>query len=433
VGLPGLARRIAGIKTALDRTERDMQIGVAWDWAAELPADGLDGDKQPLRFLSLSAEPPLAPRELGDYLDAGGGAGIRRWVHLQPLPHGTYPLTVRASALTRQMLAAKIHGADTIFCSGLLDRRYGIVNEDGSPGELYLPWRTAASTLGDGVCLGSLELPRASSNYVFSRGQSAVMVLWNEKPVEELISLGEDIRQLDLWGGVSKPQETSGRQVIRVDRLPVFLTGLDQPLVCWQQQCRLATGRIESLFGRPQKNALRLKNPWEIPLSGRATLVPPNGWVVEPRQLSFQLSPGQQETLPLTITLPYNAESGRQLLRIDFELQSDRSYRFSTHHALEVGLREVTIDIETQLNRQGELEVHERIINKSDRSVRLRCQLFAPERRRLAGQVNCWARSENVHIFRFPDGAELVGKSLWLLAEELDGPSVLNCRFTAEK
>jgi hypothetical protein len=38
-----------------------------------------------------------------------------------------------------------------------------------------------------------------------------------------------------------------------------------------------------------------------------------------------------------------------------------------------------------------------------------------------------------VKVYRYPNGAELIGAEFWLRAQEIDGGRVLNHRFTVEQ
>ena len=40
----------------------------------------------------------------------------------------------------------------------------------------------------------------AGTNYVFGSGDEIVMVVWNDRPTQERVLLGGNVRQLDLWG-----------------------------------------------------------------------------------------------------------------------------------------------------------------------------------------------------------------------------------------
>jgi hypothetical protein len=125
--------------------------------------------------------------------------------------------------------------------------------------------------------------------------------------------------------------------------------------------------------------------------------------------------------------------SGVQSLRADFELTVNRVYRFSAYRLVQVGIGDVRIDTVTQLNRFGELEVQQWTVNERDCPVNFRCQLFAPGRQRQATQVVGLGRGQDLKIYRFSDGKQLLGKTLWLQAQDVDGPQVLNYRFVAEQ
>ena len=102
--------------------------------------------------------------------------------------------------MVQRLLAAKIAGAEAIFIERPFDPASGLLYEDGSPTELLLPWRTTALALAGTEYLGSLQLPAGSTNHVFARGDDVVMVVWNTEQVEEVVDLGQDIEQTDVWG-----------------------------------------------------------------------------------------------------------------------------------------------------------------------------------------------------------------------------------------
>ena len=435
---PNLSGKIAQVKAELDRIGQDVNLGLGWSWVNELP-QGTQA-KTPWRFLALSADPPMTHRELATCLDASQESQLQRWVVIEPLSKDRYPLEVRATDLARRMIAAKIHGAEAVFCPQPFSTQRGLLNDDGTPGELFFTWRTAARTLGGAKHLGSLQLPRGSSNFVFARGHDVVMVVWNDKPTEEVIYLGEDVRQIDLWGrsvsaagsGGRGPEKKEHRQVIRVGRLPTFITGIHGPITRWRLDFALAEDRIPSISNHAHQNSFQLKNHFPRGVVGRAALVTPDVWKVTPPQTNFWLADSEQFTQGFQITLPHNASSGPHSIRTDFEVQAERSYRFSVYRRLEVGMGDVYIEIVTRLSAFGELEVDQRIVNRSDAPVSFRCQLFAPHRRRLRSQVIGLKPGRDQKLYRLPDGKQLIGQTLWLRADEIGGPRILNYRFQAE-
>ena len=116
-----------------------------------------------------------------------------------------------------------------------------------------------------------------------------LMMLWNDKPLDEEASLGEQVEQCDLWGRTSKPTvDAQQRQHLKVDRLPIFLTNLNEPLLRWQMAASLAETQWPSVFGVPYDNAVAVTNPFSQSVSGTVRLVAPDRWRVVPRNY-FQI------------------------------------------------------------------------------------------------------------------------------------------------
>lgn len=416
------------VKQQLDRIGQDVNLGVGWNWMHAWPVAG--SEPPPWRFLTLSAAPALAAPELATYLEASRSDGIARWVALQPLSASEYSAEVRATDLVARMIAAKIHGAEAVFCPEPFHDEHGLMNADGTPGDLFFAWRGAALALGGAEHLGSIDLPGGSPNQVFLRRNDAVMVVWNWNPTNEVVYLGDRVRQIDLWGHETTPRTEGHRQVIEVDRVPKFITGLDPAVARWRRNFRFTQDKMPSVFAVAHGNTLAFQNTFDRGIAGQATVVAPEGWAVEPDHLTFRLAEGETNEQPFTVTLPLNATTGRNPVRIDFDIQGVPNGRFSVYRQMDVGLGFVYIDIETRLNERGELEVVQRLVNDDSGRVSFRCQLFIPGRRRMMTQVVGLVRGYDERVYRLPDGAELAGETLWLRAEEMNGPRVLNYRFS---
>ena len=95
------------------------------------------------------------------------------------------------------------------------------------------------------------------------------------------------------------------------------------------------------------------------------------------------------------------------------------------------GLEGVAVELHTWLDAGGELVVEQRLSNRLPRPVAFNCDLYAPNRRRARVMVRELSDGECVDQFRLPDGEQLLGATLWLQAEEIDGPHVLSYRFEA--
>jgi hypothetical protein len=451
VGYPGLAAKLAEIKGQLGRSVHDLNLGIGWNWLCELPP--APPDKTPWAFFSLSADPPLSERELAWYLSVGsgqatGGRGqsgtaptsplispvprTPRWVVLEPLPRSRAGAEARAAQLAIQMLTCKVYGAEGAFLADPFDPQCGLMEDAGAPGELFLPWRTAALWLAGSSYLGALELPSASRNLVFLRGNQPIMAVWNGRPVEEEIGLGDDVRVVDLWGGSRGLGPPPQGQRLPVGPLPQFVIGLSEALVRWHLSVALDRDRIASVPGVKHPLVLGFRNCLATTASGTAEISAPAGWRVEPRRFKFYLPAGAACQTPLEVVLPDRARCGPNQVSVAFRIQTDRGYQFTVPRRVEVGLGDVVIEAETRLGRQGELEVEQRLSNHGPRPVQFRCELFAPHHPRQRVQALGPEGGRCVNTYRLSDGRGLLGKELWLRAEEVGGPRVLNYRFTAE-
>jgi hypothetical protein len=431
VDYPHLSDCLRQTRATLGRLGGDLNLGIPWGWLNEFPSAG--NGPAPWRFLTLSADPALAADELGSYLDATRGSRQLRFVEIEPLSRRDYALEQRAVDLVRRMIAARIHGADAVFVPRPIGSQSGLLADDGTAAELFLPWRTTALLLGGAGYVGSFELPGNSINHSFSRSGNTVMVAWSHKPCEESLYLGEQVRIYDLWGRGAAARQRPRGQVLPVGPLPVFVTGLNESVARWRMEVSLGAARIESIYGRPHDNVLRLKNTFTQPVSGRATFAGLEGLTIDPRQIDFRLARGESLERPFQVSVGPDAASGLHPLQIDFELQADRVYHFAAYRSLEVGLGDVYIEVRTHLNPRGDLVVEQEFVNTTAQKVTFRCQLFAPGRQLQTSDVLDLATGRVTRSYLLPKGEELLGRHLWIRAQEVDGPRVLNYRIAAER
>ena len=133
--------------------------------------------------------------------------------------------------------------------------------------------------------------------------------------------------------------------------------------------------------------------------------------------------------MPVELVVPLNGTTGRQILRFDVELTGQAGHQFSVYRRIEVGRDDMRIEITTRIDSHGNLAVQQRLINETDEPVSFRCNLYAPGMRRTRWQVMNLGRGDDVHVYSLPDGAQFLGHTLWVRAEEIGGPRVLSYRF----
>ncbi|HXT60661.1 MAG TPA: hypothetical protein VN699_18615 [Pirellulales bacterium] len=419
------------VKQQLDRIGQDAHLGVGWSWLDETPSN----KRPPWSFLSRAADPAMTAGELAAYLApnvSNAGSRAPQWVSLEPLSADRYSVESRAADLIERMAAAKEHGAAKIFFSAPVGPE-GLVRSEGSPTELLLPWRTAALALAGAEYAGRLELPQGSENRVFIRGQETVVVVWNSAPAEETVYLGHDIRQIDAWGReIETVADETGRR-IEVGPLPTFILGADKELVRWQMSVMLDKAQLPSIFGTPHSVILSLRNGFDHAANGQVRVLTTGGWRAEPDKFEIKLPAETELREKLQLTFPSTASCGPQALRFAFDITTDRRYQFSVDREIELGTGDVFLRIFSHVNSADELEVEQRLVNRTADEISFRCHLSIPNRRRMRTQVLKMGPGEDVQIYRVPDGASLVGEQLSIRAEEIGGRRrILNYVFAAE-
>jgi hypothetical protein len=299
--------------------------------------------------------------------------------------------------------------------------------------------------LGGTAYLGPLDLPQGDQIHCFGRKGEYVGVLAGRKPGQETVYLGTELRTLDLWAnsracpptidcgaGVSPaPPLASPRSVLTVEQLPTFLVGLDGPITEWQLGVALSPNRLPSVPSAITPVALELKNSFPQAISGRVGIHGPQNWYIEPRTAEFRLAPAAPWKQRLEVALPNDVVGGRQMIQLDFEIQADRLYRFTMFRPLEVTLGDVHFEGQALLDSRGEMAVRQTLINQGKRPAAFRCDLLVPDRRRQSTEVLIQPSGKSEVTYRLADGEQLLGKALWLRAEEIDGPRVLNYRIEA--
>lgn len=433
VNFPNLEETMGAIRKDFSRFGHQISVGIPWRFVDETP---VAKKKPPWTFLSYVANPSLTAEELELYMSTEPATTAKRWLIMEPLAKSHYSLETRARDLVARMLAAKIQKADGIFVPDPFDPEHGLMTPDG-PDKMLLPWRTTAMMLADATHVGSIRLPNGSPNEIFVRGDEAVMVIWNEEPVDEVIYLGERVHQIDVWGGKHRPREIEEdgfvRQEIKVTRLPTFVTGVDPQVAQWRMSFQFDQDRVASVFGREQSLSYSFSNTFDQGVGGSVQLHIPELWEAAPRTAAFKLSANERQRRGFHVTLQPSVNSGEQPIRVDFQFTASRDYKFSIYRTLTVGLGDITVELTSRLDENGNLIVEHQLTNTTDEFVSFNCNLTTSKRRRERKQIFNRGRGTTTVQFVFPNGAELVGETMWLRVEEIDGSRILNHQIIAHE
>lgn len=431
-GYSDVAKKLQDIKQPLARYGQSLRLGIPWRSMNHLESK----TAPPCEFLIFTDEPPLAAEEIVNQFNKPLPNLPARWLSLVPLNRSEYDLKTRVADLAERMVAVKRCHLDAAFIPRPFDDEQGLFQSDGTPGELFLPWRTTALALSGRTYLGSLKLQGGSTNHVFANQRDAVMVIWNDRQVTEQLFLDDTAKCLDLWG---KETELESREVhgFTVQSIPAgpeprLITGINGQLMRWYMSFDFETPRLQSWSGREQNVAFKVANAFNKGVTGQVTLHAPTLWDASPSPIPFRLPAGQQRSINFNMVLKNDADSGQQPVRVDFELRGDKLYRFSLFRTLTVGLDDVLVEHETRMI-DGKLQVSVHVTNSTGRPVNFQCVLFAPARRREQQSLMNLGPDRTTLVFQFPQGEELLGKSLQLRLEEIGGSRVLNHHVPVQK
>ena len=433
VNFPNLEATLGSIREGFNRFGQQINLGIPWRSIDETPV----AKNPPWSFLSYVASPPLTADEMATYMSTESRTHAKRWLVMEPLAASEYSLETRTRDLVWRMLEARIQEADGVFVPDPFDAEHGLMTPSGLPGKMLLPWRTTALMLANSTYVGSIRLPNGSSNQIFARDGEAVMIVWNETPVDEVIYLGEKVEQVDVWGSKHRPKDIKEdnfvRQHIKVTRLPTFVTGVDLNIALWRMNFQFDEERIASVFGKEQSLGYSFKNSFDQGVGGTIKLHIPKLWEASQHQTNFKLSANEEYRRQFEVMLQPSVSSGPQPIRIDCEFNAKYNYKFSIYRTLHVGLGDISVELTSRLDERGYLVVEQQLTNATDKFVSFNCNLITSKRRRERHQIFNRGRGTTTLLFMFPNGEELLGETMWLRVEEIDGPRILNHQIIAHE
>jgi hypothetical protein len=399
---------------------------------ADNPSDS-DKDGSNYRVASLTRDSPLGKST--DPVSAMGVSETRPWIVLQPLDRNAYPREDRIRDLILRMVAVRNQRIHAAFVAEPFDPSLAMLRPDGSPDEMLLPWRTAASLLASMRPVGSLELPGGSQNVLLANETSATLVVWNDTGADEQLYLGQNARHIDAFGREMKIEPVTARgfqlHQFHVSGEPSFVVDMDRTAALWRLGVKLDRQRIDSLLGRQQEINVTFQNPSFQNISGLMRIEAPDSWNVADSMRPIAMESMRYRSEPVSIILRGDATIGSEKIAIDFELEGDQQRRFTVWRSIEVGPEDINMEVSTRLLADGRLLVRQEITNLSSVVKQFDCYVFAPGRRRQRQVALVEIGQTTVREFIWGDGRELIGRDLLLRAEQQGGDRTLNYRFSA--
>lgn len=433
VGIPRLPDVLDGLKHEFDRIGRDTALGTHWDWQTPIPNPTRSGHS----FLTFDIGYPLPLDDLSVNLTKTSRSRFQRWMLIQPATEQDgLSLDERAADLVKRMVLAKRGKADAIFIKNTLHPQSGILRPDGSPSDLFLPWRTTADLLRDAVYLGSHRMPEKSENHVFEKDGKAIIVLWNKEPTEEMFFVGPGVTIFDIWGNQSPLRiDADRRQRIQVGPQPIFLQNCSAEVARWRLSCRLKKGELPSSTESNQE-AITGKNTFGSGIGGQATFHVLKDWDVSQKVFRFGLERDEAFEFPMLIKLPTNTSLGDKLVRIDFDLENDE-YAFSVYRDYKIGIGDISLAVRVVAGENPQEWILEQIITNNTspaETLNFRCYVDVLGRKRMTKYVTKLGTGQETTLrYRVPRVDLLPERTFQIRAEEIEGRRVLNYLWREEE
>jgi len=150
-------------------------------------------------------------------------------------------------------------------------------------------------------------------------------------------------------------------------------------------------------------------------------------WTIRPRVARFSAAPGGQWSGDVTIRFPYSAAAGLHKVNVVLQVDAQQGHRIEAPAFFHLALPDVTFDPIAAIGDDGRLHVQVCIVNHGREPISFTCFAHPDGRARQSGVVQDLAGgAKAVKVFRFDDGAALVGTTLHTGLRQIDGPAVLN-------
>jgi hypothetical protein len=424
-----LLQTLTEIHSSVQTYSQELHLAIAWPWLDGLP----QGQAMAWEATQLSIQPDLRSEELPSYLASKAHEGTTKWLTLDFLSASKYSLLDRVRDLTERIVMMKKLAITSAYVTKPMDPDVGLFNSNFEPQAISVPWRTLVEHVGPANYVGKIMLPGGSQNHIFQNGKHGLMLIWNDNPKEEQLYLGPDVDAVDLWGrsvtvASAKSPRNGAEQRVAVGPWPIIIRGLDLPVARFRMQFELGTASLQSLVGRGQSVPIKVGNPFGKVIRGSMDLVAPTLLEKEFASLSLQVTPDRVLEKDFPLELRSDVSAGKHAVRFDFQIEANKTERFSTYHELTVGFDD--IEFQWQLQQISETSVLLRLTanNRGNLETTFQCKFFPPPYPYQHFQAERLIPGSNNREYLIQLPSVDVNAEFWIRCEELETRRTLNYR-----
>lgn len=415
-----LAEAIQNVRSALQKYITNPSLSLAYSGESDPPSSEL-----PLQQLVINLRTGLAPEFAREVIAQMTAVGFSRpAVFVEPLPNSEYGRLSRLADWVRRIVSARHSGAAVLYAPQPWRVRHtsrGVVAE---PTEDYIVLRTIARELSDAAPFKSLRLKDGVECLVFDDSDNALFLLWDPQSNlhgrEHLLQLGQAKEWIDVWGNHHDlRREEAGMSRITLSPMPIIVRGVEKWVVDFVSSAlSLEPNHVES-GTELVRHTLKIDYQGTRALSGIMTFDTPTEWEVEPRELSFNLQPGQTESRPLDIRYPHNVPAGSRTI-LARAVISETGYRLDVPLTIDIGLTDVDVWGSAVVD-QNTLVLRHVLTNNTKETLSFRGSATVPGReRQYRPFTNLQPGTTQVTEYRIPGGNELAGSRFRLTLVEMN-------------
>lgn len=380
----------------------------------------------------------------------------------EPLPASVFTERDAAADLARrtvELWRAATPGGENAFRVGIRDPWILEAGQEpqANPTPAAAAWRALADRLSGRVFAADWAVAKGVRCMLFVPAaahpeRGGLLVAWNETAPPQnagIISTlaAEPVRIYDIFGNERLVEATSSedgaRQEHRIslDDEPVFIEGIDTPLVQFLASISLDPPLIQSVAGE-HRHAVHMHNPWDVPVTGRLIVTEPGGyvggaeardrsWEIAPRSMRFDMTSQEQVSLPIMLSFSRSTEAGVKDFVFDIHIVAEKDYGWVRARCFaELTWNDVAMELTVRPAAAGpraDLIVEATITNTGDQTRSFDAVAYASGMSRVRSSIGSLRPGETI-VRRFPFANAydaLDGGRVMVSLSEPDGPGRL--------
>lgn len=361
------------------------------------------------------------------------------WFHITPLRASQYSLQTRVQDLLQQILVLTDPvnpGARVGWVFDPANQETLLIEPDGGPQEMFLPFRNISGALAGNHYIGQLRSKDICQNAILDANGEGKMILWSPSHRKLKRYFGQKITVRDVWGRELAMDEWSTDlgpiQSFEIGDWPVIVEGVDLHAMRWQMGMELLTKQVDLVVGKQETIEVRIDNPFDFAVAGEATVIC-SALAEDHSPVKFHVGANAKEKVPLPVQMNPNADTGQTPIQVIVQFDGPVNEVFlPLNDIVQVGNNDIEFEVRYSINEKNELIVEVETINRTGKPASFDCYIRIPGRTREFSQLSK-LQERATQVFVISDADKLVGETIWVQSQQFGEKRILNKRLTISR